>query len=90
MGRMKYVQRRANRFEFRVSLPDDLAGQPVPAPWPETFAPFINAHTGRFKTELIRSLWMADARAADRKALAHIAEAHALVDQARGDPADRA
>ena len=30
MGRMKYVQRRANRYEFRFPLPDDLAGQPVP------------------------------------------------------------
>ena len=39
MGRMKYVQRRANRFEFRFPLPDDLAGKPVPAPWPEALAP---------------------------------------------------
>ena len=83
MGRMKYAQRRANRFEFRFPLPDDLAGQPVPAPWPETLAPFVNPRTNRFKTELIRSLQTTDARAAERKALVHIAEAHALVDQAR-------
>ena len=31
MARMKYVQRRANRYEFRFPLPDDLAGQAVPA-----------------------------------------------------------
>src|SRR5689334_22808264 len=71
MGRMKYVQRRANRYEFRFPLPDDLAGKPVPEPCPETLAPFVNARTGRFKTELIRSLQTTDGRAADRKALAH-------------------
>ena len=83
MGRMKYVQRRANRYEFRFPLPDDLAGKPLPEPWPETLAPFVNARTGRFKTELIRSLQTTDGRAADRRALTHIAEAQALVDHAR-------
>jgi integrase len=83
MGRMKYLQRRANRFEFRFPLPDDLAGKPIPPLWPEALAPFVNAQTGRFKTELIRSLQTADAKAAERKVLVHIAEAHALVDQAR-------
>ena len=43
----------------------------------------VNARTGRFKTELIRSLQTTDSRAAERKVLAHIAEAHSLVDQAR-------
>ncbi len=66
MGRMKYLQRRANRFEFRFPLPDDLAGQPVPSPWPETLGPFVNARTSRFKTELIRSLQTTDARTAER------------------------
>ena len=79
MARMKYVQRRANRFEFRFHL----AGKPIPPLWPEALAPFVNAHTGRFKIELIRSLQTADAKAAERKVLGHIAEAHALVDQAR-------
>ncbi len=83
MGRMKYVQRRANRFEFRFPLPDDLAGQPVPDPCPEPLAPFVNSRTGRLKTELIRSLQTNDAKAAERQALVHIAEAHALVDLAR-------
>ncbi len=83
MGRMKYVQRRANRYEFRYPVPDDLAGKPVPAPWPETLTAFINARTGRFKTEVIRSLQTNDWKAADRKALAHIEEAHRLVEQAR-------
>ena len=83
MGRMKYLQRRANRFEFRFPLPDDLAGKPILAPWPETLVPLVNARTGRFKTELIHSLQTTDSRAAERKALVHIAEAHTLVDRAR-------
>ena len=83
MGRMKYVQRRANRFEFRFPLPDDLAGQSAPQPWPESLAPLLNPKTGRLKTEIIRSLQTADGKAAERRALAHIGEAHRLVDQAR-------
>ncbi|MDF3061660.1 MAG: hypothetical protein K0S06_1769 [Microvirga sp.] len=83
MARMKYVQRRANRFEFRFPLPDDLAGQAAPQPWPDGLAPLLNAKTGRLKTEIIRSLQTADAKAAERRALAHIGEAHRLVDQAR-------
>jgi len=66
MGRMKYVQRRANRVEFRFPLPDDLAGQPIPVPWPETLAPLVNPRTGGFKTELIRSLQTTDSRAAEQ------------------------
>jgi integrase len=83
MGRMKYVQRRANRFEFRFPLPDDLAGKPVPEPCLEALAAIVNNRTGRFKTELIRSLQTNDGKAAERKALVHIAEAHAAVIQAR-------
>ena len=82
MRRMKYVQRRANRYEFRFPIPDELAGRPAPAPWPERLASLVNGRTGQFKTELIRSLKTTDARVAERRALAHIAEAHALVDEA--------
>jgi hypothetical protein len=80
---MKYVQRRANRFEFRFPLPDGLAGKPVPVPWPESLAPLLNQKNGRLKTEIIRSLRTAEARVAERRALAHIAEGHRLVEQAR-------
>ncbi|HEV7255414.1 MAG TPA: site-specific integrase [Mesorhizobium sp.] len=80
---MKYVQRRANRFEFRFLLPDDVAGQPYPLPWPESLVWCVNERTGRFKTELIRSLKTSDAKAAERAALPLIAEAHRLVDHAR-------
>lgn len=83
MARMKYVQRRANRFEFRYPLPDDLAGKPFPTPWPEQSKWIVNERTGRFKTELIKALGTNEARVAERAALPLIAEAHGLVDQAR-------
>ena len=83
MSRMKYVQRRANRYEFRFPLPDDLAGRAVPEPWPEGLAVLLNPQTRRLKTEIIRSLQTTDAKAAERRALSHIGEGHRLVDQAR-------
>lgn len=83
MGRMKFLQRRAGRYEFRFPFPDDLAGKPVPQPWPDALTALVNARTGRFKTELIRSLQTNDRPTAERKILIHIAEMHRLVDQAR-------
>lgn len=83
MGRMKFVQRRAGRYEFRYPLPDDLAGKPVPHFCPEALAPLVNARAGRFKTELVRSLQTNDGPIADRRVLPHIAEVHGLVDLAR-------
>jgi hypothetical protein len=79
---MKYVQRRANRFEFRYRFPTTLP-ETASAPWPESLAPLINDRTVRFKTELIRSLQTNDWKVADRKVLSHIAEAHELVQNAR-------
>ena len=83
MGRMKFVQRRAGRYEFRYPLPDDLAGKPVPHFCPDALAPLVNARARRFKTELIRSLQTNDGPTADRRVLPHITEVHGLVDQAR-------
>jgi hypothetical protein len=83
MARMKYVQRRANRFEFRFQLPDDIAGQPFPTPWPEAIEWCVNRKSGRFKNELVRSLQTNDQRTAERAALPLIEEAHHLVDLAR-------
>ncbi|WP_238192394.1 hypothetical protein [Methylobacterium frigidaeris] len=80
---MKFVQRRAGRYALRSPLPDDLAGKPAPLPWPEALAALVNARTGRFRAEVIRSLQINDGPTADRRVLAHIAEAHRLVDQAR-------
>src|SRR4051812_30820461 len=83
MGRMTYVQRRANRYEFRFRLPDDLAGKAAPKHPPGSLAPLLNLGTGRFKRELVRSLGTSDLQAANRRVLTDISEAHALVDQAR-------
>ncbi|MBB3903622.1 integrase [Methylobacterium brachythecii] len=80
---MKFVQRRAGRYEFRFPLPDVLAGKPAPQPWPDSMAVLVNARTGRFKTELIRSLQTTERKSAERKVLAHIADAHRLIDQAQ-------
>lgn len=80
---MKYVQRRAGRYEFRCTLPDDLAGQAVPFGAPTLLQPLINAATKRFKRELVRSLKTKEAAQAQRKALAEIATGHELVDAAR-------
>jgi hypothetical protein len=80
---MKYVRRRANRYEFRFPLPDDLAGKAVPEHWPEHLGALVNPRTNRFKTEVIRSLSTNEGKAADRRALTHIAELHSLVDEAR-------
>ena len=83
MRPMTYVQRRANRLEFRYRLPEDLAGKPIPAACPPSLAPLINTATRRFKRELIKSLQTADANIANRRALPSLAEAQALVIEAR-------
>ncbi|MBS3651259.1 hypothetical protein KEU06_21845 [Pseudaminobacter sp. 19-2017] len=64
-------------------MPDDIAGKPAPMPWPEALSWCVNAQTGRFKHELVRSLKSNDSRAAERAALPLIAEAQQLVDLAR-------
>ncbi|BAF87931.1 hypothetical protein AZC_1933 [Azorhizobium caulinodans ORS 571] len=83
MRRMKYVQRRAGRYEFRFPLPDDLAGKAVPFGAPASLQPLINTATKCFKRELVRSLKTNEAAVAERKVLAEIAATHALVDAAR-------
>lgn len=80
---MKYVQRRAGRYEFRFPLPDDLAGKAVPFGSPASLQPLINTATKCFKRELVRSLKTNEAALAERKALAEIAAAHELIDAAR-------
>jgi len=83
MGRMTHVQRRANRYEFRFRIPEDLAGQPAPDHAPSSLAPLLNKATKRFKREIVRSLKTSDPQTAKRRALSDIAEAHRLVDEAR-------
>lgn len=83
MGRMTYVQRRANRYEFRCRLPDDLAGKPAPQPLPPAIEELVNARTGLFKRELVRSLGTNDPEQAKRRAPLEIAKAHTRIDEAR-------
>src|SRR3954470_13995434 len=83
MGRMTHVQRRANRYEFRFRIPEDLAGQPAPDHAPSSLAPLLNKATKRFKREIVRSLKTNDPQTAKRRALSEIAEAHRLIDEAR-------
>jgi hypothetical protein len=80
---MTYVQRRANRYEFRYRLPDDLAGKTVPRPLPSSLSSIVNPSAGRFKREIIKSLGTNDLATANRRVLSHIAEAQDLIDQAR-------
>ena len=82
-GSHDIVQRRANRYEFRYRLPDDLAGKAVPPLLPSSFDSIVNASAGRFKREIIKSLGTNDLATANRKVLSHIAEAQGLIDQVR-------
>jgi hypothetical protein len=57
MAALSYMQRRrSGTYEFRRRLPQVLAGKPVPAHMHDVFADLINAKTGCFKREFVRSL----------------------------------
>jgi integrase len=57
MAALSYMQRRRSGiYEFRKRLPQSLAGKPVPAHMREHFSDLINAKTGQFKREFVRSL----------------------------------
>jgi hypothetical protein len=80
---MTYVQRRANRYEFRFRMPDDLAGQPAPPNPPQTARPLLSPDGRRWKREIVRSLQTNDPQTANRRVLAHIAEVQAAIGSAR-------
>jgi hypothetical protein len=83
---MTYVQWRANRYEFRYRLPDDLAGKAVPPRFPSSLSSIVNPSAGRFKREVVRSLRSLrtnDPVEAKRKVLSHIAGAQTAIDEAR-------
>lgn len=68
MAALSYMQRRASGiYEFRKRLPEALAGKAVPAHMREDFGDLINASTGRFKRELVRSLQTKDFKEAKRR-----------------------
>lgn len=57
MAALSYMQRRASgTYEFRKRLPESLAGRPAPSHMRDDFSDLINAKTGHFKRELVRSL----------------------------------
>ena len=57
MAALSYMQRRrSGTYEFRRRLPQALAGKPVPAHMRDAFSDLINAKTGCFKREFVKSL----------------------------------
>jgi len=65
MAALSYMQRRTSgTYEFRKRLPEALAGKPVPSHMRDGFTDLINAKTGRFKRELVRSLQTKDVKEA--------------------------
>lgn len=68
MAALSYMQRRASgTYEFRKRLPESLAGRPAPSHMREDFSDLINAKTGHFKRELVRSLATKDLKEAKRR-----------------------
>ncbi|WP_137045871.1 site-specific integrase [Pseudolabrys sp. FHR47] len=68
MAALSYMQRRVSgTYEFRKRLPESLAGKEAPAHMREPFGDLINAKTGCFKRELVRSLQTKDFKQAKRR-----------------------
>lgn len=68
MAALSYMQRRVSgTYEFRKRLPEALAGREAPAHMREAFAELINAKSGSFKRELVRSLQTKDLKQAKRR-----------------------
>ena len=68
MAALSYMQRRVSgTYEFRKRLPEKLAGKEAPARMREAFSDLINAKTGCFKRELVRSLQTKDLKQAKRR-----------------------
>ena len=68
MSALSYMQRRVSgTYEFRRRLPEMLAGKSVPAHMRDAFFELINAKTGCFKRELVRSLGTTAVKEAKRR-----------------------
>jgi hypothetical protein len=94
MSALTYMQRRASgTYEFRKRLPETLAGKPVPLPMREPFSELVNAITGCFKRELVRSLETKDPKEAKRHNHREALRAAQLFDAAlrtiSGEPTQR-
>src|SRR5690348_13183605 len=83
MSALSYMQRRVSgTYEFRRRLPEILAGKPAPTQMREKFPDLINAKSGCFKRELVRSLGTKDLREAKRLDHREALKADALFDNA--------
>ncbi|WP_165637956.1 site-specific integrase [Bradyrhizobium shewense] len=83
MAALTYMQRRASgTYEFRKRLPETLAGKPVPPHMHDGFGDLINAKTGRFKRELVRSLQTKDLKEAKKRDHRAALQATKLFDEA--------
>lgn len=83
MARISYMQRRrSGMYEFRKRLPIELAGQSAPAHVKAAYPELVNPKTGRFKSELVRSLGTNDEKAAIRADLRHANEVQGQLDAA--------
>lgn len=83
MAALSYMQRRASgTYEFRKRLPESLAGKPAPSHMREDFFDLINAKTGHFKRELVRSLATKDLKEAKRRDHQEALKASELFDAA--------
>jgi integrase len=83
MAALSYMQRRVSgTYEFRKRLPEVLAGKDAPAHMRATFGDLINAKTGCFKRELVRSLHTKDIKQAKRRDHQEALRASQLFDEA--------
>jgi integrase len=83
MAGLSYMQRRrSGTYEFRKRLPTEIAGQPAPDHLSAELAELVNPKTGRFKSEIVRSLGTSDYREAKRRDLGEARKALALFDAA--------
>lgn len=83
MAALSYMQRRASgTYEFRKRLPESLAGKPAPSHIRDDFSDLINAKTGHFKRELVRSLATKNLNEAKRRDHQEALKASELFDAA--------
>lgn len=83
MAALSYMQRRASgTYEFRKRLPESLAGRPAPSHMRDDFSDLINAKTGHFKRELVRSLATKNLNEAKRRDHQEALKASELFDAA--------
>jgi hypothetical protein len=83
--RMTHLVWRKGWGQFRFKLPDDLAGNTVPAAWPDSLSDLVNQSRGTFKLEVWMSLRLTkkDEKRAKRVVAAKVVEFTGLVEETR-------